>query len=257
MFLVLNKEKINTYFISIITVVFLFLIASAMQSPKVIETSVIPSKLVPIYNVDTLENKVAFTMNCAWGSEDIDTILEILEENNVKITFFMVGDWIDENEEAARKIYEAGHEIATHSNTHPHVNDLSYEENLEELEKSNIKIEEITGKKTKIYRAPYGEYNDTVIKSATENGYKVIQWSLDTLDYTALTGDQMWARLNGKLKSGDIILSHNGTNHTADSLDMLIKNIKEEGFEIVTVSKLIYHENYDIDSNGTQYLKGI
>ncbi len=99
----------------------------------------------------------------------------------------MVGDWIQKYPEAAKKIHEAGHEIASHSDTHPHVNNLSYEKNIEEIEKSNDKIEKITGKRTTIYRAPYGEYNDTVIKAAQDKGYHTIQWSLDTLDYTGLT----------------------------------------------------------------------
>ena len=176
----------------------------------------------------------------------------MLKQNNVKITFFLVGDWIDKFPEAVKKIYEDGHEIASHSNTHPHVNNLTYEENIEEIEKSNEKIEKITGQRTQIYRAPYGEYNNTVIQAAQDKGYYTIQWSLDTLDYTGLTGDEMWNRIQDKIKAGDIILTHNGTKHTADSLDMLIKNIKQKGFEIVTVSNLIYTENYTINNNGTQ-----
>lgn len=61
----------------------------------------------------------------------------------------------------------------------------------------------------------------------------------------------MWKRIE-KAKAGDIILSHNGTEHTADSLDMIIKNIKQKGLEIVKVSDLIYKENYEINFNGTQ-----
>ena len=138
----------------------------------------------------------------------------------------MVGEWVDKYPEAVKKIYEAGHEIGSHSNTHPHVNNLSAEKNLEEINLSVNKIEKITGSKTTLYRAPYGEYNDTVIKTAQENGYYTIQWNLDTLDYEELTGEEMWNRIKNKLDKGSIILSHNGTKHTADSLDMLIKNIK-------------------------------
>ena len=65
----------------------------------------------------------------------------------------------------------------------------------------------------------------------------------------------MWKRLEGKIKEGDIILSHNGTKHTADSLDKLLKNIKQKGLEVVTVSDLIYFENYTINNNGTQIKK--
>ena len=65
----------------------------------------------------------------------------------------------------------------------------------------------------------------------------------------------MWKRLENKLKNGDIILSHNGTEHTADGLDKLLTNIEQKGFKIVTVSDLIYKDHYTIDSNGTQKQK--
>ena len=143
----------------------------------------------------------------------------------------------------------------SHSDTHPHVNNLNYEKNIEEIEKSNDKLEKLVGSRTKLYRAPYGEYNNTVIKAATDKGYYTIQWSLDTLDYKGLTGDEMWKRLENKLSSGDIILTHNGTKHTADSLDMLLKNIKQKNFNIVPVSELIYEDNYKIDFTGMQMQK--
>ncbi len=252
MFLVFSRERISTYIVSVVTVVLLFVIANMVTENNSVETISYSNKLVPIYNVQTDEKKIAFTMNCAWNADDIDLILNVLERNDVKITFFLVGDWIDKYPEAAKKIYEAGHELASHSDTHPHVNNLTYDENISEIEKSNDKIEEITGKRTNIYRAPYGEYNDTVIKAANDSGYYTIQWSLDTLDYTGLTGEEMWKRLDGNLENGDIILSHNGTKYTAESLDMLIKNILNQGFEIVPISKLIYFEEYSINANGTQ-----
>lgn len=258
MFVIFNKEKIYAYLVSIVTVVLLFCVASSLNTTNkntVQTSSNASSKLLPIYNVETQEKRVAFTMNCAWNADDIDDILKTLEENNTKITFFMVGDWMEKFPDSVKKIHDAGHEIASHSDTHPHVNNLSYEENIEEIEKSNQKIERITGKKTNIYRAPYGEYNDTVIKAAQDKGYYTIQWNLDTLDYTGVTGDEMWNRLDTKIKAGDIILSHNGTKHTADSLDMLIKNIKAKGLEVVKISDLIYKDNYSINNNGTQIKK--
>ncbi len=255
MFIILNKEKILAYVVSVLTVIMLFGIANLTVNSNIIETSANLKAELPIYNVETEEKKVAFTMNCAWSADDIDDILKTLKNNDVKITFFMVGDWIDKNAEAVKKIYEAGHEIGNHSNTHPHVSNLSYEENLLEIEKCSQKIEQITGKKPTLYRAPYGEYNDTVVKAGFENGYYVIQWNKDTLDYQALNGEQMWKRIGNNLQNGDIILSHNGTAHTADSLDMILKNIKQKGFQVVTVSDLIYKENYEINNNGTQIKK--
>ena len=246
MFLIFSRQKIYTYLISIITVLLLFCVADTLTvDNKAMQASSTTEKLLPIYNVKTDEKKVSLTMNCAWNADDIDKILEVLKQNDTTITFFMVGDWIEKNQEAVKKINEAGHEIGSHSDTHPHVNQLSYEENIEQIEKSNDRIEKITGKRTNLYRAPYGEYNQTVIKAAQDKSYYAIQWNLDTLDYTGLDGVSMWNRLKDKLNGGDIILMHNGTKHTADSLDMIIKNIKEKGLEIVK-------DNYYIDVNGMQ-----
>lgn len=250
MFLVFNKEKIQTYFVSILTVGVLIIIAN-MSTAQILPTSS-SERALPIYKVKTEENKVALTMNCAWSADDIDRILETLEKNEVKITFFIVGEWAEKYPEAVKKIYEAGHEIGTHSNTHPHVEQLSAEKNLEEIKLGVEKLQKITGEKTRLYRTPYGEYNDTVINTARENGYYTIQWNIDTLDYKNLTGDEMWNRIKGKLENGSIILCHNGTEHTADSLDMLIKNIQSEGYQITNISNLIYKENYTINNNGTQ-----
>ena len=118
MFFVFNKQKIYTYLVSIVTVVLLFCVAGGIgnkstgaNTVNTIQTASQASKLLPIYNVQTEEKKVAFTMNCAWNADDIDSILKTLEENNTKITFFMVGDWIEKYPEATKKIHEAGHEI--------------------------------------------------------------------------------------------------------------------------------------------------
>lgn len=255
MFIVFNKQKICSYLVSFCTVIILFLFAFALVNNHDTVLTASTNRELPIYCVDTAENKVALTMNCAWNADDIDSILKTLEDNQVKITFFIVGDWVDKYPEAVKKIADAGHEIGNHSNTHPHVNNLSSEENSKEILECSEKIEAITNQKTVLYRAPYGEYNNTVIRAAKSVSHLPIQWNLDTLDYTGLTGKEMWNRLNGKLKNGSIILCHNGTKHTADSLDMILKNIKQAGYTVVPVSELIYHDNYIIDSTGTQRMQ--
>lgn len=255
MLIVFNKKKIYSYLVALCTVIILFMVAASFTNSMTIATSSNVARKLPIYQVKTEKKKVAFTMNCAWNADDIDRILEILDKTNTKITFFMVGDWVDKYPEQVKKIAEKGHEIANHSNTHPHVNQLSIEQNQEEIKLCNEKIEKLTGKKPELYRGPYGEYNDNVITAAENEKMKTIQWSLDTLDYTGLTGEEMWKRLDNKLTNGSIILSHNGTKHTADSLEMLLGNIKKQGYEIVKVSELVYQNDYQIDANGIQQIK--
>lgn len=203
MFCVFNKQKIYSYLVAsgmVLILLFgsIFFTGTSMET---MEMSSSAGKLLPIYSVDTNKQRIAITINCAWNADDIDKILEILDRCNVKLTFFMVGDWVDKYQDYVKKISDAGHEIANHSDTHPHVNNLSYEQNVEEIKKCTEKIKNITGKDVKLYRGPYGEYNDTVIKAAQDNGYKVIQWSIDTLDYEGLDQSQMWDRINKNLKN--------------------------------------------------------
>ena len=258
MFYVTNKDKIVSTIISLSTVLVLFLIATTIKQNDIgntIQTSASTSKMLPIYSVDTEENKVALTINCAWNAEDIDLILEVLAKNQVKATFFIVGDWASKFPDAVKKISDSGNELANHSESHAHVNNLNYEKNVEQITKCSDRINKITGKPTTLYRGPYGEYNNTVIKAAEDNNHTMIQWNIDSLDYKGLTGEQMWERIEPKLAKGSIILMHNGTENTALSLDIIINNIKEKGYNLVTVSDLIYKDNYTIDNNGVQHKK--
>lgn len=258
MFFIFNKEKISSYLVAFSTVAVLFTMSIFVNNKQTLEVSSNTKENLPIYNVQTEENAVSLTMNCAWNADDIDSILDTLNKYNIKITFFIVGDWADKYPEAVKKINENGHEIGNHSNTHPHINKLNIDKNCEEITKCSEKLKNITGKEVNLYRCPYGEYNNTVINAANSLNYYPIQWSLDTLDYTGLTGNEMWNRLDRKLKKGDIILMHNGTKHTADSLELLIKNIQSKGFEIKKVSDIIYKDNYKINQNGTQIqIKGL
>ena len=253
MFFVYNKDKIISVVIALSTVLVLFLLAATFKQENTIQTSAGTTKLLPIYSVDAEENKVALTINCAWNADDIDLILETLSKNEVKATFFMVGDWVSKFPDAVKKIYESGNEIANHSESHAHVNNLGYEENVEQIIECSDRIQVITGKPTTLYRGPYGEYNNTVIKAAQNSNHIMIQWNIDSLDYKGLTGEQMWERIEPNLDKGSIILMHNGTENTALSLDMIINNIKQKGYNLVTVSELIYKENYTIDNNGVQH----
>lgn len=166
MFFVFNKDKIMAFVVACCTVFTLFLMTSFFAKvPEETVATASMSKELPIYSVNIEEAKVALTINCAWNADDIEKILETLQKHQVKVTFFMVGEWIEKNEESARKIHEAGHELANHSYSHPHVNNLSYDKNVEQINKCSDLIKNITGNPSTLYRGPYGEYNDTVIRS--------------------------------------------------------------------------------------------
>ena len=92
------------------------------------------SRPLPIYNVDTQEKKVAISFDAAWGEEKTDEILKILEERDIKTTFFLVGYWVDRYPQRVKQIFDAGHEIGNHSDTHPHMSELSAQQITQELD---------------------------------------------------------------------------------------------------------------------------
>lgn len=186
------------------------------------------------------------------GADDIQDIINTLEENNVKATFFAVGDWIKKFPESVKALSDSGMEIGNHSYSHAHVNKMSYEENVADIQKCNELITEITGTDVKFYRGPYGEYNNTVINAAKSQNMQVIQWDIDTLDYEGKTVEEMCTKIKKKIRNGSIILMHNDTKYTASGLNQIIHTIEDEGYEIVPLDELIYWENYSINHEGRQ-----
>lgn len=178
-FLVVDGKKILITMVSI-TLISIFSIFGTNIAHNVIETTT-NERLIPIYSVETIDKWVALTFDCAWGADDIESIIDTLNADDVKATFFTVGSWVEKNPDAVKKLFDAGMEIGNHSDNHAHVNKLSYSENKLDMEKCNKKIEDITGEKVKFYRGPYGEYNNTVIRVADTLGMQVIQWDVDTL----------------------------------------------------------------------------
>lgn len=97
MLFVLKKDKIVSYMITLGIIIMLFAIGNVIPTDlnNSIETVAQSEKKLPIYSVKTEEKKIALTINCAWNADDIDMILETLNKQNVKVTFFMVGEWVD------------------------------------------------------------------------------------------------------------------------------------------------------------------
>ena len=103
MLFLFSKDKMISCGIAICTVCILFFTASLFTDKETVATSSSSSKLLPVYSVDTQEKKVSLTINCAWNADDIEMILEILNKENVKLTFFMVGDWIEKYRRCSKK----------------------------------------------------------------------------------------------------------------------------------------------------------
>ena len=209
-------------------------------------------RLVPIYSVETSEKKVAITFDCAWGTEYTDKILDALEFADVRSTWFMVEFWTTKYPDFVKKISDAGHSIGTHSSTHSYMSKQNSEEIKKELNVSSQAIQNITGKKVELFRPPYGDYDDELIRTASEAGFYTIQWDTDSLDWRDLSASDIAMRVINNVKSGSIILMHNNGLHTAEAVPIILETLKNRGYSFVPIGELIYRENYVIDGAGRQ-----
>jgi len=222
------------------------MVAAVSQSPR----------LMPIYGVQTSEKKVAISFDAAWGAERTPEILDTLDRYEVKTTFFLVGFWIEKYPDMAREIAARGHEIGNHTANHPHLNALSKEQIKEELGVVHDQIKTLIGQEPFLFRPPFGEYSNKVIEAAQEMGYYTIQWSVDSLDWRDLPAATIHRRVVENIHPGAIVLFHNNAINTPAALPGIIEALRDQGYEIVPISEIIYRDNYYIDHRGFQVRRG-
>ena len=249
-FCVIKSKHIKIFLLMIITVAVLAIGFNGTSLASVYFGR--SDRLLPIYSVATDEKKVAISFDAAWGADKTEGIISILNEIDVKATFFLVGFWVDEYPDKVKEIDSAGLEIGTHSLTHPDMALLSPEEIKEELAISKQKIEDITGKKVKLFRPPYGSYCDNLIRVADSLGLKTIQWDTDSLDWKGLSAVNIANRVVKKVQNGSIILMHNNSDNVLEGLRLVLTHLKEKGFKVGSVGELVYESNFRIDNQGVQ-----
>lgn len=211
------------------------------------------TRKVPVYGVDRDDKKVAITFDAAWGADKTQGILDILQQNEVRATFFLVGFWVDDYPEMVKKIAESGCDIGNHSRNHLKMSTLNQTDVDAEIDYVNEKVEELTGKKPKFFRAPFGDYNNRLLERLEAKDMIGIQWDVDSLDWKGISSAEIMARISKRVKSGSIILCHNNRDHILEALPLMIANLKNQGYELVPMSELVYTENYSIDPTGLQH----
>ena len=187
-----------------------------------------------------------------WGNEDTQELIDILGRYGVRATFFVVGDWVDKYPESVKALHDAGHEVMNHSNTHAHMNQLSAQEIIADVEACNDKIEAVTGVRPTLIRPPYGEYNDEAISAIRSIGMEPIQWDVDSLDWKEISAQEIAQRVTSRVQSGSIVLFHNAALHTPEALPGILECLLQEGYTFVPISELILEEPYTIDHTGRQ-----
>lgn len=246
--LLLLKRKFLTLGACLLCAVAMFYIVS---HPAVVGAAATARQL-PIYCVQRDQKVVSLSFDAAWGNEDTQQLIDILGKYNIKVTFFVVGEWVDKYPESVKALADAGHEIMNHSNDHAHFNSLSADEIAANINACNDKIEAITGVRPALFRPPYGEYDDHVIAAVRGMGMEPIQWDVDSLDWKELPAGEITQRVTSKVQPGSIVLFHNAALHTPEALPGIIEALLQEGYSFVPISQILLAGEYTIDHTGRQ-----
>ena len=224
---------------------------AVVNAPAVIGTAATARQL-PIYCVQRDQKLVSISFDAAWGNEDTQQLIDILDKYQVKATFFVVGEWVDKYPESVKALFDAGHEVQNHSNTHAHYPQLSAQEVVADLNACNDKIQSVTGVRPKLVRLPYGDYDDMSINAVRSIGMEPIQWDVDSLDWKDLSAGEITKRVTSKVSSGSIVLFHNAAKHTPEALPGILVTLLQEGYTFVPISQIILEGDYTIDHAGRQ-----
>lgn len=246
--------KKKSVVIAIVALLIVVLLTAGLVIGLTNNETMAQAKLLPIYSVETSKKVVALTFDAAWGADKTQGIMNILKEYNATATFFLVGFWVNKYEAEVRSIDQAGFEIGNHSHNHLKMSTITETEIATELNYVSKNVKRITGKDCKVFRPPFGDYNNRLISGVEAAGMKTIQWDVDSLDWKGISADEIMNRIKVRVKNGSIILFHNNSEHVLDALPQVLLYLKNEGYSFSTVSDMIYHDNYSIDNNGRQHL---
>lgn len=246
----LDKRKKTSIIIVFLLVV--VLACTIISSKNTLEAFSYADKKLPIYSVDTEEKKIAITFDTTWGDDNVEEILNLLDKYDAKATFFVIGLWADDFPDRVKEIDKRGHEIGNHSNKHPNMTNISKEKIIKELDITDAKLLELIGKTTNIFRFPEGAYNDLAVEAVESTGRKCIQWDIDSIDWKKEDPKTQYDRVIKKVEPGSILLFHTNTEHTVESLEMVLEKLKSEGYKFVKTSDILYEKDYHINGQGKQ-----
>lgn len=201
-----------------------------------------PEEIIPVEHLvlpeekKTEKKRIALTFDD--GPHPIYTpqMLELLKEEQVPATFFLLGENVELYGDVVKEIAKEGHLIGNHTYHHVQVTSLSLEEACKEIQETSDLIEELTGTGTEYVRPPFGTWNEELEERLN---LIPVMWSIDTKDWTTQNVDWIVRETVKHAEDHDIILMHDSYQSTVDAVKRVIEQLEAEGFEFVTVDEII------------------
>lgn len=247
MFYVIKAKKLKQIFI--LTFMFAFIAGIfyvEKENISVFSTAI--DEPSAIYSVETKKKVIALTFDISWGEERLEPIVDVLKNKGVKdVTFFISSPWAKNNPDTVNDLIEGGFEIGSHGHKHENYSSLNDEDIRKQITIAHQILKEITGNDPKLLRLPNGDFDRRVLRIAHQLGYTVIQWGTDSQDWLNKGVDTIVNRVVKQAHPGDIVLLHasDSAKQTHEALPQVIDQLRDQGYEFVTVSQLINHTYID------------
>ncbi|WP_276352450.1 polysaccharide deacetylase family protein [Cohnella caldifontis] len=200
--------------------------------------------LQPIYRGNPAKPMVAFMINVAWGDEFLPSILNTLDAENVKATFFLDGSWLSKHEQTARDILARGHELSNHAYSHPDMSRLDLAAQRRQIAKTEELLKKL-GVRNRWFAPPSGDYDARTVKAAGEFGLKTVLWTLDTVDWRNPPATSVVNKIAANVGPGQLILMH-PTATTRDAMKGMIKAIRARGYLLGTVTETLNADRVEV-----------
>ena len=230
------KEK---FFVKVVSnvciVVVLVVVAFVAFNTQVVAAFTSSEKLKAYYSGDTTKPNISLMINVYWGTEYLPAMLDILRDKQVCATFFVGGIWAEDNAELVCRIVNEGHEIANHGYLHKDSSTLSEERLQEEIYLNHKLVKELCEVDMNLFAPPSGDYNQQTIDVAARLGYRVVMWTIDTIDWRDQDQTLIYNRATKNASNGALILMH-PTECTAKVLDSIIDYYKQNNFILTDVT---------------------
>ncbi len=198
-----------------------------------------------IHEAKVNNRQVALTFDDGPINNNTSIVLDILKRNKITATFFCIGNKIEKHPLLLQQMHREGHLIGNHSYSHHFFFDLkSSKEMQDELTQTDVLIKQNIGFTPRLFRPPYGVTNPNLANAVKAGNYHSIGWSVRSMDTVVKTEQKLISNVTGNLKSGDIILLHDSTDITVQNLQKIIDGIRNRGFEIVRLDKLLNIKAY-------------
>ncbi len=174
-------------------------------------------------------------------------MLEVLERHQVKATFFLIGQYVQQKPEIARAVVAAGHAIGSHTWSHPNLIFQQVTELRRQLVQTRQAILDATGVETKIFRPPFGGRRPATLRTVRAFGLQTVMWNVTCCDWKAKPADEIVAHAERQIRSGDVILLHDGSHvrmgvdrsRSVEASDRILSRYRGEGYEFVTIPEMM------------------